>query len=156
LTINDSSASYAIICYNIRTYRSAGVIAVIGGKHRAEVELKKFEDAQNSSDRHEGWRYLIDKTDLKAGTDPAEATLHRQSGIGKTRIKSSAGDRHFELFFATSSEMKRDCRANRYANNICKASTRNIPARLFERTKCSDLRGSTWDACVRSGAGFSS
>jgi hypothetical protein len=33
---------------------------VIGGKHQAELELKKFEDAQDSSDRHEGWRYLID------------------------------------------------------------------------------------------------
>ena len=61
LTINDSSASYAIIRYNIRTYRSAGVVAVIGGKDQAELELKKFEDAQDSSDRHEGWRYLIDR-----------------------------------------------------------------------------------------------
>jgi len=83
LTINDNSASYAIICYNIRTYRSAGVIAVIDGKHQAERELKRFEDAQQFSDRHEGWRYLIDKTDLKAGTDPAEATLHRQAELEK-------------------------------------------------------------------------
>jgi len=88
LTINDSSACYAIICYNIRTYRSAGVIAVIGGKHQAELELKKFEDAQNSSDRHEGWRYLIDKTDLKAGTDPAEATLHRQVELERRESKA--------------------------------------------------------------------
>jgi hypothetical protein len=46
------------------------VVAVIRGKHQAELAVKKFEDAQNSSDLHEGWRYLIDKTDLKAGTDP--------------------------------------------------------------------------------------
>ncbi|HTS08195.1 MAG TPA: hypothetical protein VMP68_21670 [Candidatus Eisenbacteria bacterium] len=88
LTINDSSASYAIIRYNIRTYRSAGVVAVIGGKDQAELELKKFEDAQDSSDRHEGWRYLIDKTDLKAGTDPAEATLHRQAELEKRESKA--------------------------------------------------------------------
>ena len=56
---------------------------MIGAKHQAELELKKFEDAQNSSDRHEGWRYFIDKTDLKAGTDPAEATLHRQAELEK-------------------------------------------------------------------------
>jgi hypothetical protein len=86
LTINDSS--YAIICYNIRTYRSAGVVAVIGGKHRAELELKKFEAAQNSSDRHEGWRYVIDKTDLRAGTDPAEATLHRQAELEARESKA--------------------------------------------------------------------
>jgi hypothetical protein len=81
LNINDSSASYAIICYNIRTYHSAGVVAVIGGKHQAELELKKFEDAQNSSDRHEGWCYFIERIDLKAGTDPAEATKHRQAEL---------------------------------------------------------------------------
>jgi hypothetical protein len=101
LTHNDSIASYAIIRYNIRTYLCAGVVAVIGGKHRAELEFKKFEDAQNS---HEGWRYLIDKTDLEAGTDPAEGTLHRQAELEKRESKSSAGGRHFELFFATSSE----------------------------------------------------
>lgn len=88
LTINDNSTSYAIICYNIRTYHSAGVVAVIAGKHQAELELKKFEDAQSSSDRHEGWRYLIDKTDMKAGTDPAEATLHRQAELEKRESKA--------------------------------------------------------------------
>jgi hypothetical protein len=74
-------ASYVIIRHNIRTYRSAGVIAVVGGRQRAELELKKVEESQDSSDRHEGWRYLIDKTDLKAGTDPAEATQHRQDEL---------------------------------------------------------------------------
>ncbi len=88
LTTNDSSTSYAIICYNIRTYRSAGVVAVIGGRHQAELELKKFEEAQDPSDRHEGWRYLLDKTDLKAGTDPAEATLHRQEELEKRESKA--------------------------------------------------------------------
>ena len=88
LTINDSNASYAIVCYNVRTYRSAGVVAVVRGKHQAELELKRFEDAQKSSDRHEGWRYLIEKTDLKAGTDPAEATLHRQAELDARESKA--------------------------------------------------------------------
>jgi len=88
VTLKDASASYAIIRYNIRTYHSAGVVAVIGGKEHAEQELKKFEEAQDSSDRHEGWRYLIDKTDLKAGTDPAEATQHRQNELDARESKA--------------------------------------------------------------------
>jgi hypothetical protein len=79
LTRDHLTASYAIIRHNIRTYQSAGVVAVVRGKHSAESELKKFEDFQDSSDRHEGWRYFIEKTSLKAGTDPAEATQRRQA-----------------------------------------------------------------------------
>jgi hypothetical protein len=40
--------------------------------------VKKFEDCQTSADRHEGWRYFIEKTDLKPGMDPAQATHRRQ------------------------------------------------------------------------------
>jgi len=54
---------------------------VIRGKRHAELELEKFEDSQDSSDRHEGWRYFIEKTNLKAGTDPAKATAHRQAEL---------------------------------------------------------------------------
>ena len=81
LTRDYLTASYAIIRHNIRTYRSAGVLAVVRGKQNAESELKNFEDSQDPSDRHEGWRYFIEKTDLPAGTDPIEATLHRQSEL---------------------------------------------------------------------------
>jgi len=81
LTRDDLTSSYAIIRHNIRTYRSAGVLAVVKGRHNAESELKKFEDSQDSSDRHEGWRYFIEKTDLKAGTDPTEATQRRQAEL---------------------------------------------------------------------------
>jgi hypothetical protein len=88
LTHDDLTASYAIIRYNLRTYRSAGVIAVIRGKQNAELQLKKFEDSQDSSDRHEGWRYFIEKTDLKAGTDPAEATQHRQAELEGRELKA--------------------------------------------------------------------
>jgi hypothetical protein len=88
VTLDDTSASYAIIRHNVRTYQSAGVIAVIKGKQNAELQMKKLEDAQDSSDRHEGWRYLIDKTDLKAGTDPAEATQHRQDELEARELKA--------------------------------------------------------------------
>jgi hypothetical protein len=57
------------------------VVVVISGRHSAESELKKFEDSQGSSDRNEGWRYFIEKTNLKAGTDPAEATQRRQAEL---------------------------------------------------------------------------
>jgi hypothetical protein len=43
--------------------------------------LKKFEDSQSSADRHEGWRYFIEKTDLKPGTDPTQATHRRQTDL---------------------------------------------------------------------------
>jgi hypothetical protein len=54
---------------------------VVSGKQNAESELKNFEDSQHSSDRHKGWRYFIEKTDLRAGTDPAEATQRRQAEL---------------------------------------------------------------------------
>ena len=96
LTRDHLTASYAIIRHNIRTYQSAGVVAVVSGKHSAESELKKFEDFQDSSDRHEGWRYLIDRTSLKAGTDPAEATRHRQAELDDRESKAlkENGDSH--------------------------------------------------------------
>ena len=81
MTFDDTSASYVIIRHNVRTYRSAGVIAVVRGKQKAESTLKEFQQAQSSSDHHEGWRYFIEKTDLKAGTDPAEATHRRQAEL---------------------------------------------------------------------------
>ena len=81
LTHDELTASYAIIRHNIRTYQSAGVLAVVRGKQTAESELKNFQDSQDSSDRHEGWRYFIEKTDLQAGTDPVEATRHRQAEL---------------------------------------------------------------------------
>ncbi|MGB9233755.1 MAG: hypothetical protein WCC04_05020 [Terriglobales bacterium] len=43
--------------------------------------MKRFEESQGSSEHHEGWRYFFEKTDLKAGTDPAEATHRRQTQL---------------------------------------------------------------------------
>ena len=64
------------------------MVAVVSGRHNAESELKKLEDFQDSSDRHEGWRYLIERTELKAGTDPAEATRHRQAELEARESKA--------------------------------------------------------------------
>lgn len=81
LTRDELSFSYAIILHNVRTYRSAGVVAIVRGKQKAESALKEFVDSQNSSDHHEGWRYFLEKSDMQAGTDPAEATDRRQADL---------------------------------------------------------------------------
>ncbi len=57
------------------------MVKVVRGKQSAESALKNFEDAQSSLDRHEGWRYFIEKTTLTAGTDPTEATQRRQAEL---------------------------------------------------------------------------
>ena len=88
LTRDDLNASYSIILHNVRTYRSAGVVEVVRGKQNAELAVKKFEEAQNSADRHEGWRYFFEKTEMKAGTDPAEATHLRQTELETRESKA--------------------------------------------------------------------
>jgi len=81
LTRDEQNATYAIILHNVRTYQSAGVVEVVRGKQNAESVLRKFQDSQSSSDHHEGWRYFFEKTDVAAGTDPAEATKMRQAEL---------------------------------------------------------------------------
>jgi hypothetical protein len=78
---HDKSSVYAIIRHNVRTYQSGGVVQVVRGKENAESETKKFEASQLPTDRTEGWRYFIEKTDLKAGMDPTEATHRRQAEL---------------------------------------------------------------------------
>jgi len=43
--------------------------------------LKKFEEWQTSADHQDGWRYFVEKSDLKPGMDPTEATYRRQSEL---------------------------------------------------------------------------
>ncbi len=78
LTREESKASYAIIRHNIRTYESGGVVLVVKGRENADLRVKHLEAGQSSEDRHAGWRYFVEKSDLKAGMDPAEATNLRQ------------------------------------------------------------------------------
>ncbi|MGH9512167.1 MAG: hypothetical protein ACRD2U_08515 [Terriglobales bacterium] len=75
---DESKASFAVIRHNVRTYESGGVMAVVKGRVSAEGTLGQFEHSQSSEDRHAGWRYFLEKTDLKAGMNPAEATSLRQ------------------------------------------------------------------------------
>ena len=89
LTRDDLTSSYAIIRHNIRTFPSAAVLAVVKGRHNAESELKKFEDSQESSDRHDGCRYFVEKSQVNRGIDPIDATQQRQAELEK-RIESAA------------------------------------------------------------------
>jgi hypothetical protein len=76
----------------VRTYYSAGVIGVVRGKQKAELAVKDFEQAQSSTDRHEGWRYFLEKTELEAGMDPAEATRVRQANLELRESKETQKD----------------------------------------------------------------
>ncbi|MCU1297511.1 MAG: hypothetical protein JWO91_1789 [Acidobacteriaceae bacterium] len=78
---DDSKACFAIIRHNVRTYESGGVVAVIKGRTTAENILSQQEKGQGSEDRHAGWRYFLEKTDLKPGMDPVEATNLRQTRL---------------------------------------------------------------------------
>jgi hypothetical protein len=92
LAHDESSISYVIICHNVRTYQSAGVVAVVRGKATAEATLKNLESSQNSADHHKGWRYFIERSTLKPGTDPAEATHLRQAELESRESKALHAD----------------------------------------------------------------
>ncbi len=89
MTNDELKASYVVIRHNVRTYESAGVVEVVKGRTNAESALKKLEGEQSSADRHEGWRYFLEKTSLKAGTDPAEATELRQAELESRESKAT-------------------------------------------------------------------
>jgi hypothetical protein len=89
LTNDELKASYVVIRHNVRTYESAGVVEVVKGRTNAESALKRFESEQNPADRHEGWRYFLEKTTLRAGTDPTEATELRQAELETRETKAT-------------------------------------------------------------------
>jgi hypothetical protein len=74
-----STASFAIIRYNLRTYQPGGVMAIIKGRRKAEATIAQFENEQSSEDRFAGWGYFLEQTDLRPGMDPQEATSLRQT-----------------------------------------------------------------------------
>jgi len=49
-------------------------MAVIKGRGSAEARVGQLEGGQSEEDRHAGWRYFLEKTDLKPGMDPEKAT----------------------------------------------------------------------------------
>jgi hypothetical protein len=89
LTRDESKAAFAVIRHNVRTYVSGGVVAVVKGKDHAESTLGEFLRGQSSEDRHAGWRYFLEKTDLTPGMNPEEATNLRQTRLEIRESKHS-------------------------------------------------------------------
>ncbi len=67
-------------------------MAVLKGRISAESTLLKFEAGQAGEDRHAGWRYFIEKTDLRVGMDPAIATKLRQTRLEMRESKAIGPD----------------------------------------------------------------
>ena len=66
------------------------MVQVTRGKSAAETTAKDYESSQSSEDRHAGWRYFIEKTGIKPGTSPAEATHKRQEELEQREQKAIA------------------------------------------------------------------
>ena len=64
------------------------MLAVVKGRHNEESELKKFEDSQQSSDRHDGCRYFVEKSQVNPGIDPIDAIQQRQAELEKRESKA--------------------------------------------------------------------
>ena len=71
-------ASFAVVRFNEQTYQSGGVLAVIKGIDAAQRTLRDFDWSESEENRRAGWRYFLEETDLRPGTDPQEATKLRQ------------------------------------------------------------------------------
>ena len=104
MTRLELTASYAIIRHNIRTYESGGVVEIVRGKQNAESALRNLKECQPSADHQEGWRYFFEKTDLKPGTDPAEATSLRQANL---ELRESQASQEIDALPRPSSAIRR-------------------------------------------------
>jgi hypothetical protein len=73
-----SKASFAVVRFNEQTYESGGVVAVVQGIEAAQKALTACGLQQSEQNRMAGWRYFLEKTNLRAGMDPEKATKLRQ------------------------------------------------------------------------------
>jgi hypothetical protein len=89
---DDAKSSYVLIRHNVRTYVSAGVVEVVQGRANAEATMREYQNRQSPSDAHEGWRFFLEKTGLRPGMDPAQATDARQRDLELRESKESAGN----------------------------------------------------------------
>jgi hypothetical protein len=89
-----SEPSFAVIRYNVRTYASGGVMAVIKGPSNAKMKIEHFEGGQSEEDRNAGWRYFLERTNLTPGMDPAKATKLRQARLDIRESRSQLGCGH--------------------------------------------------------------
>jgi hypothetical protein len=91
---DESKASFAVVRYNVRTYASGGVAAVIKGRSDAQMKIQELEGGQGKDDRHAGWRYFLERTNLKPGMDADKATKLRQARLDIRESKSRAENGH--------------------------------------------------------------
>ena len=73
-----SVSSFAVVRFNERTYQPGGVVGVVKGIKSAQRTLDNFDGCQSEENRRAGWRYFLEKTDLRPGMDPEKATKLRQ------------------------------------------------------------------------------
>jgi hypothetical protein len=75
---DNAEFSFAVVRFNEQTYQSGGVVAVIKGTTAAEKTLNDFDWCLSEENRRAGWRYFLEKTDLRPGMDPEQATKLRE------------------------------------------------------------------------------
>jgi hypothetical protein len=80
-------SSFAIVRFNSRTYESGGVMAVVKAHAAAEHLLRDYEFGQSDQDRHNGWRYFLEETDLVPGMSADEATKLRQARLERRELE---------------------------------------------------------------------
>jgi hypothetical protein len=78
---DESKGAFAVIRFNFLTYAAGGVMAIVKGRVNALAMISHFEAGQSGEDRQAGWRYFLEKTDLKPGMDPGQATNLRQMSL---------------------------------------------------------------------------
>ena len=50
--------------------------------------MRQLEESQPSDDRHEGWRYFLEETELSPGMDPEQATQQRWTELEARESKA--------------------------------------------------------------------
>jgi hypothetical protein len=70
-------------------------MAVVKGHSNAKIKIENFEGGQSNEDRNAGWRYFLEKTNLKPGMDPEKATKLRQArfDVRESSPRPSISDR---------------------------------------------------------------
>jgi hypothetical protein len=78
--------SFAVVKYNHRTYASGGVMAVVKGPAAAEKLLREFQSGLGERDRHAGWSFFLEETDLIPVTEAEKATRIRQARLDRQEL----------------------------------------------------------------------
>jgi hypothetical protein len=91
---NAARACFAIIRYNLRTYESGEVVAVLRGRSRTETTIRQLNEERSPADLHAGWAYFIERTTLRPGMSLEKATTLRQTRLDARESKALARTAH--------------------------------------------------------------